>query len=107
MYLLQDDKESATAIRKAFERAGFKAVTDWRLEHEMAGTRGRYFSPFWLALRTAEAKHKEETLKLLEDAYREHSPRLVFLESEPVFDFLHSEPRYLAIVRKVGLPVAR
>ena len=73
----------------------------------MTGTRGRYFSLFWLALRTAEAQHKEETLKLLEDAYREHSPRLVFLQGEPVFDFLHAEPRYLAIVRNVGLPVTR
>jgi TolB-like protein len=105
VYLLQDDKESATALRKAFERGGYKAVTKWRLEHETEGTRGRYFSPFWLALKTAEARRKEETLKLLEDAYREHSPRLVFLQSEPVFDFLHAEPRYQAIVRKVGLPV--
>jgi len=105
VYLLQDDKESAAALRKAFEHGGFKAVMDWRLEHETEGTRGRYFSPFWLALKTAEARRKEETLKLLEDAYREHSPRLVFLQSEPVLDFLHAEPRFQAIVRKVGLRV--
>ena len=55
-YLLQDDKESANALRKAFEHGGFKAVMDWRLEHETEGTRGRYFSPFWLALKTAEAR---------------------------------------------------
>jgi hypothetical protein len=29
---------------------------------------------------------------------------MVFLQNEPVFGFLHSEARYEALVRKVGLP---
>ena len=40
----------------------------------------------------------------LEAAYEERSPRLVYLKVEPVFDFLHSDERYRALVRKVGLP---
>jgi hypothetical protein len=28
----------------------------------------------------------------------------VFLQNEPAFDFLHSDERYRAIVKKIGLP---
>jgi hypothetical protein len=30
----------------------------------------------------------------------------VFLQKEPAFDFLHSDERYRALVRKIGLPPA-
>jgi hypothetical protein len=30
-------------------------------------------------------------------------PWLVFLQKEPVFDFLHSDERYHALVKKTGL----
>jgi TolB-like protein/DNA-binding winged helix-turn-helix (wHTH) protein len=106
VYLLQGDKESVAAIRQALQRGGYKAVAEWQLGHHKDRARHHYFSPFWLALETARVQHKEETLQLIEDAYREHSPRLVFLQNEPVFDFLHSDQRYRAIVKNMGLPPA-
>jgi len=103
MSLLQGDKQSAEAIRQAFVRGGYQAVAEWQLERDKASNRGQYISPFRHAVKTARAGQKEETLRSLEDAYREHSPRLVFLQHEPEFDFLRSEPRYQAIVQKMGL----
>jgi hypothetical protein len=49
---------------------------------------------------------KEGPLKFLEAAYREHAPRLIFLQSEPVFDLLHSDPRCRVLVPKVALAPA-
>jgi tetratricopeptide (TPR) repeat protein len=104
VFLLQGDKNSAAAVEREFQRGGIQAVAEWDLGRTGKEMQQGYVSPFWRALEAARAKHKEETLHLLEQAYREHSPRLVFLQSEPVFDFLHSEARYQALVRKVGLP---
>jgi hypothetical protein len=42
-------------------------------------------------------------IKELEEAYLEHSMDLVFLQQEPNFDFLHSDPRYRELVKKTGL----
>jgi len=53
----------------------------------------------------ARARHPFETLKLLEAAYHEHSPGLIFLQNEPLFDFLHSNARYQSLAQK--LPPAR
>ncbi|HZS97631.1 MAG TPA: hypothetical protein VFA40_12690 [Terriglobales bacterium] len=49
---------------------------------------------------------KEETLKFLEAAYQKRSPGIVFLQNEPVFDFLHPDPRYRVLIKKIGLPPA-
>lgn len=31
-------------------------------------------------------------------------PRELFLQSNPAFDFLHADPRYRSVIRKMGLP---
>jgi TolB-like protein/DNA-binding winged helix-turn-helix (wHTH) protein len=104
VFLLQGDKTSAAAVEREFQRGGIQGVAEWDWKRTGKELQQGYVSPFWRALQAARAHHKEETLHLLEEAYREHSPRLVFLQNEPVFDFLHSEARYKALVRKVGLP---
>ena len=105
-YIANGRKDAAPAIRKAFEQGGFKEAAVWRLRDTKAHTHG-YFSPYWLALISGLAQQKEETLALLEAAYAERSPRLVFVQHEPEFDFIHSEPRYQEIVRKMGLPTGQ
>jgi hypothetical protein len=49
---------------------------------------------------------KDETLKYLEAAYREHNPSLINLQYEAIVDFLHDDPRYRALVKKLALPAA-
>jgi hypothetical protein len=65
-----------------------------------------YISPLAQANNYAQAENKQEALRCLEQAYGEHSSKLVFLQNNPVFDFLHSDARYRALVKKVGLPPA-
>jgi len=107
-HLLLGEKESAAALQRAFQRGGFIAVADWEADVPWQGSAKRgakkYISPYWHALATARAGRKEQTLHLLEQAYSDHSPRIIFLQNEPVFDFLHSDPRYQALVKKIGLP---
>ncbi len=49
---------------------------------------------------------KEEAIHYLQLAYEEHSPRLIHMQYEPDFDFLHTDERFREIVQKVGLPRA-
>jgi hypothetical protein len=71
-----------------------------------ARARKQYVSPWDTAFTSAFLGDKEQTLKFLEIAYRERSPWIVFLQKEPVFDFLHSDERYRVLVKKIGLPPA-
>ncbi len=120
--VLTGQKAAIPVLQRAFEHGGFAAVAAWQADHysdhwwESADARTQkpgerslpkeYFSPFWRALTTARAGRKEQTLQLLEEAYLVHDPRMIFLQNEPVFDFLHHELRYQALVQKLGLPPA-
>jgi TolB-like protein/DNA-binding winged helix-turn-helix (wHTH) protein len=105
-FLASGDKKSAAAVRRAFERGGVPAIDQWLLRQDLDQARKKYVSPFALAYDYARLERKEDALGALEDSYRERSPRLLFIQKEPVFDFLHSEPRYRDIVKKMGLPPA-
>jgi TolB-like protein/DNA-binding winged helix-turn-helix (wHTH) protein len=105
-FLARGDEARAAAVRRAFETGGSRAVALRDLEEERARSRKGYVSPWILAYLSARLDRADDTLGYLEDAYREHCPRLVFLQHEPVFDFLHADERYRALVKKTGLPVA-
>jgi TolB-like protein/DNA-binding winged helix-turn-helix (wHTH) protein len=104
---LAGDTESARLIHQAFQRGGIRAVFEFRLSDDLRKkAAGKYVSPLELAEIYACLKHKEEALHYLEQSYRERAPWLVRIQSNPDFDFLHSDPRYQAIVKKMGLPPA-
>ncbi len=101
-FLTLGDKASADGVRRAFEAGGGKGMAEWMLARAEARARKGYASPFQLASSWARLGRKEETLRFLEEAYREHSAPMVFLQSEPLFDFLHFDERYRALVKKMG-----
>jgi TolB-like protein/DNA-binding winged helix-turn-helix (wHTH) protein len=105
-YAQLGDQHSADALRQAAARGGFPAIAQWLLRQDRERVRAHYFSPYDLAIDYARLQRKDETLHALEAAVQERSPNLVFLQKNADFDFLHSDPRYQAIVKKMGLPPA-
>jgi TolB-like protein/DNA-binding winged helix-turn-helix (wHTH) protein len=103
---LAGEKDQLADQVQAYRRGGFRAVLAWRADKLQRTAAKQYVSPSDLADAYAELGRKEETIHYLEESYRERSPHLVFLQSDPSFDFLHSDPRYRAIVNKMGLPPA-
>jgi TolB-like protein/DNA-binding winged helix-turn-helix (wHTH) protein len=102
--LLENDKSREAAIRHAFESDGYEGIIRLQLDDLNRRAATEYVAPFQFADHYAELRLKEPTLHFLDEAYKEHSPRLVYLQSYPAYDFLHSDQRYRTIVTKVGLP---
>jgi tetratricopeptide (TPR) repeat protein len=101
------DTESARLIHQAFERDGIRGVFESQLSDNLRKKAARkYVSPLEFSEIYARLKRKEEALHYLEQSYQERSPWLVRVQSDPDFDFLHSDSRYRAIVKKMGLPPA-
>jgi TolB-like protein/DNA-binding winged helix-turn-helix (wHTH) protein len=101
------DRKFATEFRKAFDNGGDKAVAEWRIQRRSnLEVRKQYLSPLQMAHWQARAGHREEAIKALEEAYEARVPFMIFLQTEPDFDFIHGDPRYRAIVQKIGLPPA-
>ena len=100
------EPNTATELEDAFRRGGAQGAAEWRLAHMKKLQARTYVSPLDLAAIAARAGHKEETLRYLEQSCEVHVPWLVFIGSDPEFDFIRSEPRYQAIMKKMGLPSA-
>jgi len=102
------DPTMADKYHRAFARNGEKGAAQFGVDEIKAMARKKYVSPWEMAFECALLGNddKEETLRFLEAAYQERSPWIVFVQNEPVFDFLHSDPRYRALVKKIGLPPA-
>jgi TolB-like protein/DNA-binding winged helix-turn-helix (wHTH) protein/Flp pilus assembly protein TadD len=63
-----------------------------------------YVSPFGLADVYIGLDDREQALAELDQALQEHSADLVFLASAPEFDSLHNDPRFKAMIARIGFP---
>lgn len=88
----------ATAYAKAGETEKALAI---RKELESGK---EYVSPGEIAVLYGALNDKEAAFASLEKAYNEHDLQLQFLNADVAFDSLRDDPRFKALVRRVGLP---
>jgi TolB-like protein/DNA-binding winged helix-turn-helix (wHTH) protein len=103
---LTGEKDQLARQIQVYRRGGFHAVLEWTVDVLKRKAAREYVPATEFVDAYAMLGRKEETIHYLEKSYRERAPRLIFLQSNPTFDFLHSDPRYRAIINKMGLPPA-
>ena len=96
--------EEMAEMRKAYEIAGFSGSL--LKENEFRQKRiaqGKYQSPFRIAVNYAFAGLYSETLDWLEKAAEDRTPWLLELKIDPTWDPIRSHPRFIALLKKIGL----
>jgi TolB-like protein/DNA-binding winged helix-turn-helix (wHTH) protein len=106
LFVAEGDKRSAAAVQRALERGIEPVAGALFLKQDRDRAHKQHLSPIHFAYDYVMMQRKDEAIAALEEDYREHDPWLVFLQKEPAFDVLHSDERYRALVRKMGLPPA-
>jgi TolB-like protein/DNA-binding winged helix-turn-helix (wHTH) protein len=101
---LDGDAGTAATLDSIYKSAGYKATLEWRLDRLKKAAKTRYVSPWDLAQLSAILGRRGDALRYLQEALDQRLADLVFLKQDPYFDSLHSDPRYQAIVKRVGLP---
>jgi tetratricopeptide (TPR) repeat protein len=104
--ILAGDSQSAVNMRRAWDRGGARGQVRWQLGRRLQQSKSSYVSPVELASYYAQLGDKERTLALLEEGYRQHSMDILWIEEDPAYDFLHSDPRFRSIVQRTGVPPA-
>jgi eukaryotic-like serine/threonine-protein kinase len=97
-------REEMAEMRKVYETAGLSAF--FRKENEFRQRRiaeGKYESSLGIALNYVRAGDYPETLYWLEKAVEEHTPWLPELKTDPTWDPIRSQPRFIALLKKIGL----
>ena len=107
-YELSDELTGVLALENAATPEQYDAaeiaVTRERLEALEALSRERYVSPVSLAHLYARVGERDKAFSALEAAVNERSPGLVFLKVDRAWDGMRTDPRFSALVRRVGIP---
>ena len=98
------DIRAKATLGHAYGVAGRQAEARAILDELKKRSAERYVSPYFLALVYAGLNDADRAVASLEATYRERHPYLIFFGVEPVFDRLRSDPRVLALQKRIGLP---
>jgi TolB-like protein/DNA-binding winged helix-turn-helix (wHTH) protein len=105
-YALAGDNETVEGLRTAYRQGGYKATLVWLFNQNKKDALTGYVPPMDQATITARLGRGDEAIAYLEQAYQQHSPALLNIQNMEQFDFLHGDPRYRSIIKRVGLPPA-
>jgi len=92
-----------SALAHAYARSGNRAEAEKLLAQLQAKSMNQYVSPYYFAIVCVGLGRTEEALDWLERAVEERTPWLPELKVDPNWDRVRSQPRFIAIMKKIGL----
>jgi Tfp pilus assembly protein PilF len=97
-------EQSVAAFRDGFKRDGAKGYWQALRDHELAKSRGGFLRVNRIVKAYARLGEKAEALAWLEKGFQQRDSTMMYLKTDPSFDGLRDEPRFVELVRRVGLP---
>ena len=96
--------EAVRELRNAYVSSGWRGVLEQILVQRTEASHRQYISPAVLAARNAVVGRTEEAFRFLDEAFRERDPSLMHIKTNPMYRTLRSDPRFEALIRRMGLP---
>ena len=91
--------KSANLVKDIYDNSGFNGLLKWQLQVYLE----RDPIPLGMVIANTRLGRKEEALNWLERYFESNSRDLPRINNNPELDNLRSEPRFLAIIEKMGL----
>ncbi len=88
----------------AYAKLGKKRDAELLLKELRTESRRKYVSAYFVSWVCIGLGRNEEAMQWLEQAYRQGDYNLTWLGVEPMFDPLRPDPRFSALLRRLGLP---
>lgn len=98
--------EALDRLQAAYRARGARGYWEQRIQGLRDMAARRYVPPFMFAYVYTMLGEDERAFEYLERAYDVGSGIMVFFGVHPAFARLHADPRFAALVRKLGLPGA-
>ncbi|HET7746104.1 MAG TPA: tetratricopeptide repeat protein, partial [Vicinamibacteria bacterium] len=92
------------SLARLHARAGQQAEADRTLAELEAMSRARHVPAYDMAVGYAGVGRFDRAFEWLERAYEERSAMIVHVNWDPRFEELRTDPRFLTLVRRIGLP---
>jgi serine/threonine-protein kinase len=95
--------EVETRLGAGYARAGHTDKAREILDDLLQRSKQMYVSPFMLAIMYFVLNENDRGFECLEEAYRSQDTDLSYLKIEPILDPVRSDPRYKALLERIGL----
>ena len=96
--------DEAEAFAAGYQRAKLKGACTSLIELLKNKSQREYVSPNEIALAYALMGERDQTFEWLEKGYAQRSGRMEYLKVEETLEPFHSDPRYISLLRRMGLP---
>jgi len=101
---LGENPRTSAALIGTYGRSSRRGEAQTMLQELIQAAKTKFVSPYFLATACAGLGENERAFEWLETAYRERSDWMAYLKVDPELDRLRSDPRFAALLRRVGLP---
>ena len=98
------DPEALAALDRGYAADGYEGALRSLAEMLIARSDTAHVTPWQIGTLYTRAGDGELALDYLERAFEEHDPNIPYLSVDPIFDYLRNEPRFQAMIRRLGLP---
>ena len=98
------ESDSFRVFSEAFERAGPKGASKALADRLAERSKTEAIGPMTIAGCYAWAGEADSAFQWLERAFDTHSASLLHIHASPEFVFLHSDPRFEALMQRIGIP---
>ena len=97
------DRDSTEFLRRGFVNGGAKGYWQVRLDVAKKASKNEWVSPSIVALIFAHLGQMDTAFEWLTKAVDEYDQQTTYMNPNPAFDIMRSDPRFAALVRKMGL----
>jgi TolB-like protein/DNA-binding winged helix-turn-helix (wHTH) protein len=101
---LGSEHELATALNQAYRRSGYSGALRQWIKALKERSKHEYVSPLRIAELYSFLGDNDNAYYWLERGMQEHTGDLIGLNSYPMWDSIRTDPRFLVLLRRVGLP---
>jgi eukaryotic-like serine/threonine-protein kinase len=96
--------EALQKLKEVYAKSGWKAYLQTSVEMVMRDSFRTQLPPFLIATLYARVGDKDKTIEWLQKGYEERDFRIMLISVTPEFDGLRTDPRFVDLVRQMGLP---
>jgi TolB-like protein/Tfp pilus assembly protein PilF len=97
-------KGYANVFDQGYANGGITGALNLEADSLLKQSNTKYIEPIEIAELYACAGNKERTLEIMEKAYEVRGPSLPYILRDPIYEFVHDEPRYQNLFHKINLP---
>lgn len=98
------DPKHVAILRRELAKHGAEGYWRMRLKEALAHPHQKYIQPSYVAQLFVHLRDWDNALEWLNRGYESRDSLLIYLKADPAWDPIRSDPRFIELVRKVGVP---